>query len=102
MGQYAFGQAGFIPQADHELRHGRSLFTGLEHNRIAGQQRRHDVSVWQMSGKVVRTKHGHHSMGPVLQDRVSRGHVRLLVAGPLMIGLDGEWNLADHGRHFCP
>ena len=91
---------GFLPQPDRHLRDPGGQLTGFEHYGVAGQQRRYDMAVRQMAGEVVGAKHRHHAVGSVPQHRLATRHLRFRVAGALVVGLDGNADLADHGRHF--
>lgn len=98
--QHARWQPGFGPAAHGQLGHlGRQL-ARLEQHAVTRQQRRYDVAVGQVPGKVVRTEHRHHAVGLVPQGRRGIGQRRALLAGALGMALDRDRHLVDHAGHF--
>jgi hypothetical protein len=98
--QHARRQAGFAPHFDGRARHTRRQFGRLEHDRITRDQRRHDMPVRQMPGKVIRPEHRHHAMRTMPQYRGAVGHRRTLLAGALVVRLNRDLDLGRHRRDF--
>ena len=56
-------KAGLFPKFHGQLGDTGGQFTGFEHHGVARQQRRHDMPVGQMPGKIIGAEHRHHAMG---------------------------------------
>ena len=73
--------------ADEELADCRRLLGRLEHDRIAGDQRRDDVAVRQVRREIVGAEHGEHAMRLVADgDLVAERRLELALRRPLGIG----------------
>ena len=98
--QHAGRQAGPLPQFDRLGGRLRRIFARLEHDGIACNQSRHDMTVRQMTGEVVGTEHAEYAMRPVPQYRVAVGDLALRLAGAAAVGLHRDVDLVGHGRDF--
>ncbi len=98
--EHALGQPRLQPDLQHGLGHHGGQLGGLEHHGIAGDQRRHDMAVGQVAREVVGAKHGHDAVGLVAHERLGARHGVLHRAGTLVMGADGDGDLALHGGHF--
>ncbi|MNU85123.1 hypothetical protein D3C71_748610 [compost metagenome] len=58
------------------------------------------MTVGQVAREVVGAEHGDHAVGLVTHERLGTGHGVLDRAGALVMGADGDGDLALHGRHF--
>src|SRR3546814_19925192 len=97
--EHAVRQTGRLPAGDHRRADRWRLFAGFEHHAVAGEQRRHDMTVRQMAGEIVWTEHGDDAVRLVAQ-HVATGRGR--VPGALRVGAARHFDLADHPRDFCP
>jgi len=98
--QHALRQAGLLPQL-HGLHGGaRRVFARLEHDRVPGDQGRHDVAVRQVAGEVVGTVDSEHAMRAMAQHGIAVGDLGIRFAGARAVGLDRDIDLVGHGRHF--
>ena len=93
-------QAGLFPELHHHLGKARGQLAGFENHRIARQQRRNDVAIRQMPGKIIGTEHRNHTMGAMAQYRITPSNLGFGMAGAIMVGLDGDGHLTNHRRHF--
>ncbi len=98
--QHAGRQPGCLPHLDRRARDARRKFGRLEHDRVAGDQRRHDMTVRQVAGEVVRAEHRDDAVRAVTQHRDAVGHVLALLAGALLIRLDRDADLRGHRCDF--
>ena len=98
--EHPLGQPRLLPHLDHGFSHHGGQLGRLEHDRIAGDERRHNVAVGQVAREVVGAEHGHDAMGLVAHERLGARHGVFHRAGALVMGTDGDGNLALHGRHF--
>ncbi len=92
----AFGNPGLVQAFDQERADRGRLFGWLEHHRIAGDQRGHDVPVGQMRREIIRPEHGEHAMGLVADgDAVAERRVEFPLRRPLGISVDRNVDLVD-------
>ncbi len=92
-----------IEELEQSLGHGGGLLARLEDDRIAGDQRRHDMAVGQVRGEIVGAEHRHHAVRLVAQRGLAlQRAVELALPGPLGIGADRDLDLVDHRFHFGP
>ena len=91
------GQARLLPHLEHGLGHHGGQLGGLEHHCIAGDDRGHYVAVGQVAREVVGAEHGHHAMGLVAHEGLGTRHGVFHRAGALVMGANGDGDLALHG-----
>ena len=58
------------------------------------------MTVGQVAREVVGAEHGDHAVGLVAHERLGARHGVLDRAGALVMGANGDGDLALHGRHF--
>ena len=95
--EHALRQIGLGQAFGHQLAGQGRFLRRLEHHRVTGQQGRDDMAVRQVAGKVERTQHRRHPMRAMTQGGAAEGGVGRALAGALVIGADGDVDLALHG-----
>ncbi len=98
--QHVFGQTSFAPGVRHRRADRRGQFGRLEHHRVPGEQRGHDMAIGQVAGEVVRPQHRHHPVRAVAQDGFAERHRAALFARAFGLGGDRQFDLADHRADF--
>jgi hypothetical protein len=76
------------------------VFARLEHDRVPGDQGRHDVAVGQVAREVIRAEHREHAVRAVPQHGVAVRDLRRGFAGARAVGLHRNVDLGRHRRHF--
>ena len=98
---HVFGDLGGVEAFDEEFRRGGGFLAGFEDHRVPGDQGRNDMAVGKVGGEIIRTEHGHDAMRLVADgSRARQGAVEFLLPGPLRIGGNRDFHLADHRFHF--
>ncbi|MNF72800.1 hypothetical protein D3C84_547830 [compost metagenome] len=98
--QNARRQTGLDPALDRQLGDFRGQFAGFEQHAVAGQQRRNDMAVRQVTWKIVRTEHRNHAVWFVAQYGGGVAQRAALLAGTFTVALHRDGNFVDHAGHF--
>ncbi len=92
-----FGDLRLVEAFDEQRPGRRRLFRRLEYHRVAGDQRRDDVSVGKVRGEIIRSEDGQHAVRLVLdRNLVPQVRFELPPRRALAIGVDGDFDLVDH------
>ena len=99
----AFGNPRLVEAVDQECAGRRRLLGRLEHDRIAGDQRRDDVAVGQVRGEIIGPEHGEHAVRLVAhRDLVAERGFELPLRRALGIGVDRDLDLVDDRADLGP
>ena len=66
---HAFGYLRGVEAFYQEFRRRRRFLAGFEDHRVPGDQRRNDMAIGKVGGKIIRPQHGHHAMRLVPHSR---------------------------------
>ncbi|MNI36819.1 hypothetical protein D3C73_908850 [compost metagenome] len=98
--QHACRHACFDPALDRQFCDFGRQFARFEQDAVAGQQRRHDVTVGQVTREIVRAEHRHHAVWLVTQHGGGVAQRAALLAGAFAVTLYRDRNLVDHAGDF--
>ena len=95
---HAFGNARPVEAVDQEGAARRSLFRRFENDRVAGDQRRDDVTVGKMRGEVIGPEDRENAVRLMADgDTVAERRLELPLRSALCISVDGNLDLVDDG-----